>query len=85
MTEYQEMADALDWAADYLCDELGEWWKSLAYLCPRVFDAATPEFLEAYKLQLVEAYASLQYDFRLEETTITFTRDCVDLVYKYDI
>ena len=67
------MADELSDAARLCHDECGEWWTLLSDMWPRVCDAASDEFEEAYKKELRREYKRFKDEFRIEEVTETQT------------
>lgn len=68
-----ELAEELNDAAELCNDECGEWWAMLAVMWPRVRDAASNEFEEAYKKELRREHKRFKDEFRIEEETETQT------------
>ena len=83
MPELHEMADDLREAAQLSCDELGEYWTSLANLYPGAIDGSE-EFAEAFKKELASEWQRFQDDFEIKETTEMREVTYRDLVYKYE-
>jgi predicted secreted protein len=64
-----EMAEELGQAADLEGSEVGEWWSALSALVPRVFDAASDEFREAFEKELRSQYLMFKEEYSIVETT----------------
>ena len=76
------MTEELSEAADYSDDELGEWWKGLADLWPRVVDGGSQEFLEAYIKELREEYKRFKEEFEIIEEKVTREVTYKELIMK---
>ena len=78
---YEIIAD-LEEAAEYSDDELGEWWRGLVNLWPRVVNGGSNEFLLAYEKEVREEHKRLKEEFELVEETVTREVTYKELVMK---
>lgn len=71
-SDIAKKVDELSQAAEFLGDELGEWWSALGRLYPRVYDCAQIELREAWESAIRSEHMWLKEEYiyvEREETT----------------
>lgn len=76
-----DKVDDLSQAAEFLCDELGEWWSALGCLYPRVYDCASKEFLVVWESEIRSQHIWLKEEYVYVEREETITRKTKELLH----